>query len=355
MNLALREAEKSRGLCSPNPFVGAIIVADAQIVATGRTQAYGKDHAEIDALKNAGNKAKGATLYVSLEPCCHFGKTPPCTQAIIKAGIKKVVAGICDPNPLVAGKGFQELRSAGIEVITGVCASKIAVQNEAFICYIQKQRPFVTWKTALSLDGKYAAEDGSSRWITNEQSRRLVHQTRAGTDAVLSGIRTVLQDDAMLNARGVRMHKQALRVVLDPFLELDAKTRFAQSAMDFPSLIFHHSTDQKRVAKLAALGIELIYVQAEGEELDLKEVLQVLYQRKISSILLETGNQLSQSFWQAKLVDKCMIFYGNIVLGGSRSLLGGLNLPSIHDAIALKDIRVWRLGDNALITGYPVF
>lgn len=353
MALAIREGEKSRGLCSPNPFVGAIIVKDGVILARGRTQAYGQDHAEIVALKIAQAHAKGATMYVSLEPCCHHGKTPPCTQAIIAAGITRVIAGSLDPNPLVSGKGIQELQRAGIEVEYGIYSDRIRRQNEAFFCYIRKQRPFIIWKIALSLDGKFAALDGSSQWISNEASRRVVHQSRAHADAVLSGIRSVHKDDALLNARGVKNVKQPLRVVLDPALELNPQSRLATSAALYPSLVFYHHRNDMRAKVLSDLGLELIQVKGFADELDLPEVLQVLYRRQVSSILLETGNRLSEAFWQAHLVDKCMIFYGNKILGGDQAALAGLALPNLASAITINELSYRKLGENILVCGYP--
>ncbi|MDD4666809.1 MAG: bifunctional diaminohydroxyphosphoribosylaminopyrimidine deaminase/5-amino-6-(5-phosphoribosylamino)uracil reductase RibD [Candidatus Cloacimonetes bacterium] len=355
MDIAIREAEKSRGLCSPNPFVGAAIVKDDKLIATGRTRAYGSDHAEVDAINKAGKSCQGATIYVTLEPCCHFGKTPPCTKAIIKAGLIRVVAGICDPNPPVAGKGFEELRKAGIQLSTGVRADKISEQNEAFLCNVQKQRPFIIWKAALSLDGKYAAEDGSSKWISNELSRRMVHRLRAGVDAVLSGIQSVKKDDAMLNVRGVRYHKQPLRILLDPYLELEPNSRFAQSAKDFPSLVLYRIDQHSKAPILSELGIELQAIDGHDDVLDLLEIIQVLNQRRVSSLLLESGNRLSESFWQARLIDKCMVFYGNKILGSSKAALNGLGIPNIADAIALQRIQIKKLKDNVLISGYPVF
>jgi len=267
----------------------------------------------------------------------------------------RVVAGICDPNPPVAGKGFEELRKAGIQLSTGVRADKISEQNEAFLCNVQKQRPFIIWKAALSLDGKYAAEDGSSKWISNELSRRMVHRLRAGVDAVLSGIQSVKKDDAMLNVRGVRYHKQPLRILLDPYLELEPNSRFAQSAKDFPSLILYRIDQHSKAPILSELGIELQAIDGHDDVLDLLEIIQVLNQRRVSSLLLESGNRLSESFWQARLIDKCMIFYGNKILGSSKAALNGLGIPNIADAIALQHIQIKKLKDNMLISGYPVF
>lgn len=355
MKLAIRRAEKSRGKCSPNPFVGAVIVSNGKIIAEGNTQAYGGDHAEIVALKAAGEASRGATLYVSLEPCCHFGKTPPCTDAIINAGIKRVVAGILDPNPLVAGKGIAALRDAGIEADYGFFEDEIKRQLEYYLCFMNNKRPFVIWKMALSLDGKYAASDGSSRWITNPASRRQVHRLRAEVEVVLAGIRSVSKDDAMLNVRGLRNVKQPLRVILDPMLEIDPACALVRSAKEYPAMIMYHSADRDKIQSLEALGMKLKQVSGKRDELDLAEVMQTLWDMKLYSVLLETGNRLSEAFWKAKLVDKCVIFYGNQILGGDKSALKAYDRKNIDRALQLSGITVRKLQDNAMIMGYPIW
>jgi diaminohydroxyphosphoribosylaminopyrimidine deaminase/5-amino-6-(5-phosphoribosylamino)uracil reductase len=355
MKLAIRRAEKSRGKCSPNPFVGAVIVKDGKTIAEGSTMPYGYDHAEVVALKAAGEAARGATMYVSLEPCCHHGKTPPCTDAIIKAGIKRVVVGITDPNPLVAGKGIAALRAAGIAVESGFFEQEIYEQLEYYLCYINKKRPFVIWKMALSLDGKYAASDGSAKWISNPASRRSVHKLRAEVEVVLAGIRSVSKDDAMLNARGLRNAKQPLRLVLDPYLEIDPDSALVRSAREFPAMLMHHGGSADKALLLADRGLKVLKVSGNRDELDLLEVMSVLRDMKLYSVLLETGNRLSEAFWKAKLVDKCMIYYGNQILGGDKSSLKGYDRKSIDRALQLRDIRIRKLQDNALITGYPIW
>jgi diaminohydroxyphosphoribosylaminopyrimidine deaminase/5-amino-6-(5-phosphoribosylamino)uracil reductase len=352
---AIRAAERSRGLCSPNPFVGALIVKNGKVIAEGNTQPYGHDHAEIVALKKAGTEAKGATMYVTLEPCCHYGKTPPCTKSIIAAGIKRVVAGIADPNPLVSGKGFKELESAGIEVLFGGFETIIHQQIEYHTCYVENNRPFVIWKTALSWDGRYAAQDGSARWISNPASRRYTHKLRMQVEAVLAGVRSVMHDDAMLNVRLPKVVKQPLRVLLDPVLDISLDSAFACSASSFPSLIMYHDAPLSRIRALEKTGCELKQISGQGDCLDLNEVLNVLYERKLYSVLLETGNRLSEAFWQAHLIDKVMIFYGNKILGGDKSILQSAPVKNIEQAITLRDIRSKRLGDNILISGYPVY
>ncbi|HCM15521.1 MAG: bifunctional diaminohydroxyphosphoribosylaminopyrimidine deaminase/5-amino-6-(5-phosphoribosylamino)uracil reductase RibD [Candidatus Cloacimonadales bacterium] len=355
MKLAIRKAEESRGKCSPNPFVGAIIVKDGKTIGEGSTMPYGKDHAEIVALREAGSQAKGATMYVSLEPCCHIGKTPPCTEAIIKSGISRVVVGILDPNPLVAGKGIKALKEAGIEVVCGFFEETINVQLEYYLCYMLKKRPFVIWKTALSLDGKYAASDGSSRWITNPASRRQVHKLRAEVEVVLAGINSVSKDNAMLNVRGLRNVKQPLRVVLDPLLDISEDAMLVKSAQDYPAMIFYHQGEESKLQTLRDAGLKTQKISGHKDELDLYEVMQVLWEMKLYSVLLETGNRLSEAFWKAKLVDKCMIFYGNRILGGDKGSLKAYDRKNIDRAIQLHNVRIRKLQDNVLVCGYPLW
>ncbi|MDD2332702.1 MAG: bifunctional diaminohydroxyphosphoribosylaminopyrimidine deaminase/5-amino-6-(5-phosphoribosylamino)uracil reductase RibD [Candidatus Cloacimonetes bacterium] len=355
MKLAIRIAEKSRGRCSPNPFVGAVIVRQDEVLATGNTLSYGSDHAEIVALKKAGKKAKGAVLYVTLEPCSHFGATPPCTEAIIAAGIKEVFIGLQDPNPLVNGKGIARLKQAGIEVETGFEEENIRRQLEWYICHISKQRPFIIWKAALSLDGRFAAEDGSSRWISNQASRNLVHRMRSQVDAIITGINTILTDNPLLNVRTGKAIKQPLRIILDPFLLLPHKTQIAQTAISYPTLVFYNQAQQDQIQALQKQGIKLIRVKGNGKKLSLPEVMAELNLRRITSVMLEAGSELSSSFFKEGLVDKCYIFYGAKLLGGEKTMLDKLGIHSINEAIGLQGITFRRIQDNVLISGYPVY
>lgn len=353
LKLAVREAEKSRGHTGSNPFVGAIIVKDGEIIAHGRTQAMGKDHAEVDALKKAGAASRGATLYVSLEPCCHYGKTPPCTDAIIAAGIRKVVAGIPDPNPKVNGKGFQTLREHGIEVEYGYLQKEISRQNEIYLTNITQQRPFVIWKTALSLDGKYAAQDGSSQWITSDASRREVHKIRAQVDAILSSSRTVNLDNAMLNVRGISKARQPLRVLLDSRLQISPDSAFVQSAKDYPSLIFYHAAPFKHIFHFDKTGIAMQHVPRNEKGLDLQYILNSLHFRGVRSVLIEAGDTLSSSFIAQKLIDKYIIFYGDMLLGGDNAMLKSLPISNISQAIRFSEISYKIIGNNLMLTAYP--
>ncbi len=354
LKLAIRVAERSRGKCSPNPFVGTIIVKNGKIIAEGSTQPHGSDHSEIVALRAAGEEARGATMYVSLEPCCHWAKTPPCSDAIIKAGIARVIIGILDPNPAVSGKGIKALRDAGIEVKYGYFEEKIKEQLEYYLCYLKRKRPFVIWKAALTLDGKFAASDGSSRWISNPASRKHVHRVRSEVEVVLAGVKSVSHDDAQLNVRGLRSARQPLRLVLDPYLEISPKAKLVTSAKDFPAMIMYHTADEAKMAALESAGVKLKKMPGHKDELDLHAVMDALYEMKLYSVLLETGNRLSESFWKAKLVDQCMIYYGNQILGGESSIFRNYDRHSIDRAVPLQKIKVKRLQDNVLVTGYPL-
>lgn len=357
MKRALKAAEKARGTCSPNPFVGAVIVKNDRIIAEGWTQEYGGDHAEVQALAKAGKKARGADIYVTLEPCSHFGKTPPCTQAIISADISKVFLGILDPNPLVHGKGVLHLQEAGVEVIPGVLAAAVSRQLESHLCRVRNRRPFVIWKAALSLDGKYAAQDGSSRWISGERSREHTHRLRACSDAVITGIGTVLADDPLLTVRLKNTPKQPLRVILDPLLKLPPSSQIARDMHSVPTAIFcaRGWENSMQARMLVALGAQIHPVTSKGEKLNLREVLGILYQMGHAMVLLECGSRLASAFFAARLVDKCVIFYAPKLLGGNKAMLAQLDLPDISAALSLKELSFKASGEDLMVTGYPVF
>lgn len=363
MNMAVREAEKARGTCSPNPFVGAVIVKDDQVIAKGHTQSYGSDHAEVDALKKAGDKARGADLYVTLEPCSHWGKTPPCTDAVIKAGIKRVFFGLRDPNPLVnpdpstLGPGIISMREAGIEVSWGYLEENISRQLEYFLCRVRKQRPFVVIKCALSLDGRYAAADGSSRWISAPASRALTHRMRQQTDVMLVGISTVLQDDPELTVRLPKTKRQPLRAVLDSHLDIPLDCKLVRSINIAPLLLFHSKAlgpaAKAKAKKLQQLGVELAAVAADQDQLDLRQVLQVLHQNGHYSVMLESGGSLASGFVRSRLADKLILFYGPKLLGGANSAFTDLGISSICDAIQMDVTSTRRLGPDLMVTAYP--
>jgi len=361
----MKLAEKARGLCSPNPFVGAVIVSGNKVVGEGWTQAYGNDHAEIQALQKAGTKARGADLYVTLEPCSHQGKTPPCTEAIIRAGIKRVFIGIPDPNPLVRqnthlsedSPGIIALREAGIEVEIGFLMDELLEQLEYHYCHILARRPFLIWKAALSLDGKYAAEDGSSQWITSEQSREYVHKLRQGVDVVLTSISTVIADDPRLNVRLPKPKRQPVRAILDPFLELPPDSQIACSLESQTTYIFHleSRSDQPIRRALEEKGAILFPVKDNQRQIDPKEVMQILHKKDHYSVMLECGSRLATSFLSGRLINKCYLFYGAKFLGGSKAILSELALPDIGSALQLDRTRVQQIGNDVLVVGYPKY
>ncbi|MCX7794321.1 MAG: bifunctional diaminohydroxyphosphoribosylaminopyrimidine deaminase/5-amino-6-(5-phosphoribosylamino)uracil reductase RibD [Thermodesulfovibrionales bacterium] len=345
MKRALRLARKALGMTSPNPLVGAVVVRSGRIIAEGYHERPGLPHAEAVALERAGSKAKGATLYVNLEPCCHLDKrTPPCAQAIIKAGIKRVVIGMIDPNPKVSGRGVELLRKAGIEVKTGVLEEEARRLNEFYIKHITTGLPFVILKIAMTLDGKIATEKGESKWITSLSSRRYVHRLRSSVDAVLTAIGTVKADDPELTVRYVK-GKNPVRVVIDPDFETPLNAR----VMNTPpaTIIFTKRTDHPPLPQ----GVSIEYF--ESERLNLKDALKRLYQKGITSVLIEGGSSLNYYALKDEIVDKVLFFIAPKIIGGKDSLtpVGGIS-TGLENPWRLKDIKIRRLEEDILIEGY---
>ena len=333
MEHALDLAHKGVGLASPNPTVGCVIAKDGVIVGDGFHQYAGRDHAEIVALHQAGEKARGATLYVTLEPCNHPGRTGPCTETIIAAGISRVVAAMEDPNPKTRGSGFTRLRGAGIEVETGVLETEAEKLNEAFACWITTHKPFVTLKSALTLDGQLSIPQarGSKKreWITSEDSRAEVQRMRHASDALLTGIGTILVDDPLLTDRsGLPRRRRLLRVILDAKLRLAPKSRIVESAKNDLLVFTAVPLKSPKARKLQAAGVELISQSARAGKIDLNAVLKELGKREILSVLLEAGPQLNGAALESALVHKLVLFY-------APQVVGKLGLPFVHlsDAI----------------------
>jgi len=350
MKKTLKLALKGAGKVSPNPMVGALIVKDGKVISQGYHSFYGGPHAEVVALSNAGEEAKGATLYVNLEPCVHFGKTPPCVPRIIDAGIKRVVVATLDPNPLVSGRGIKTLKDAGLEVSVGVLESEAKRLNEAFFKWITKKIPFVILKVASTIDGKIADTSGESKWITSFASRKLVHRLRAFYDAVLVGIGTILKDDPELTVRFVK-GRNPVRVILDAYLRtpLDAKVLSAEGR----KIIFHSSQVSKdKVKALKALKVELFEVSSKDGLLDLDEVLKKLGEMGIASLIVEGGRKVLSSFLDMGLVDKILYFVAPKVLGKGIGPFDEMSVSSLSDSLTLKDVRVRRVGVDILIEGY---
>jgi diaminohydroxyphosphoribosylaminopyrimidine deaminase/5-amino-6-(5-phosphoribosylamino)uracil reductase len=323
MQRALELAHQGVGLASPNPTVGCVIVNEAQIVGEGFHQYDWRDHAEVVALKTAGDRARGATAYVTLEPCNITGRTGPCVQALLKAGIARVVAATRDPNPQVSGGGFEVLRAAGVTVSVGLCEAAARKLNQGFACWIRSGRPFVTLKSAMTLDGQLALakqrRTKKREWITSEDSRAEVQRLRHAADAVLTGIGTVLADDPLLTDRsGLPRRRRLLRVVLDSKLRLSPKSRIVKSA-DEDLLVFTTVPPKAlKARRLEAAGAELMRVAAKRGALDFGSVLRQLGQRDITNVLLEAGPRLNGAAFKSGLVDRAFLFYGPKIAGHSQ-------------------------------------
>ena len=354
MREALRIAEYARGRTAPNPLVGAIIVRDGTIIASGWHRAAGEPHAEIHALRMAGELARGATLYVTLEPCAHHGRTGPCAEAVIAAGIARVVIALCDPNPLVAGRGRALLKEAGIEVVTGVCEAEARRQNEVFLKWVTQKRPFVTLKTAMTLDGKIASHTGRSQWITGKAARTRVHEYRNAYDAILVGIGTVLADDPSLTTRLLdRTGHNPLRIVLDSEARTPLDAKLVTDGAAPTLVVVSERADQRRVNLLRACGAEVVTLGAE--RVDIAALLDDLGAREITSLFVEGGGTVNWSFLAGGHVDKVHAFIAPMLMGGAsaKSPVGGTGFDSPQTALQLHDVSVEQLGVDILVTGYP--
>ena len=350
MELALSLAEKGLGTTSPNPMVGAVIVRDGEIIGRGFHRKAGDDHAEITALREAGERARGATLYITLEPCCHYGKTPPCTESIIKSGIRRVVAAMSDPNPLVCGGGFTRLRQRHIETESGVLENRARKLNEAYLKYISTKIPFVTLKLAMTLDGRIAAPDGSSRWITGPESRKRVHLLRAWSDAVMVGVGTVLADNPKLTVRDAE-GSDPWRVILDSHLRSPLNSHVFADARAI--VVAAEKPETGKLQELGRRGIEVWKMESKEGKISLHDVLKRLGEQLMTSILCEGGAALAASLLREGLADKLCIFFAPKILGKGIDGIGDLGFQTIDRAIHLGNREVEELGDDILITGYP--
>jgi diaminohydroxyphosphoribosylaminopyrimidine deaminase/5-amino-6-(5-phosphoribosylamino)uracil reductase len=351
--MACRLALKAAGRTSPNPMVGAVLVRDGKIIATGYHKAAGADHAEVVALKRAGKMARGATLFINLEPCSHFGRTPPCSRALIAAGIKSVVAGMQDPNPLVAGRGFHELRRAGINVRAGLLENESRALNEAFIKYITRGLPFVTLKLAASLDGMIATASGDSHWISGEDSRHTVHRLRAQMDAVLVGSGTVLTDDPQLTCR-IRGGRNPWRVVLDRRLRISPAAQLLRQRDPEKSLIITGRNAPARLARaLEARGARVLRLPDRHGKFAWSAILKKLASLEIQSVLIEGGAAVAASALKADAVDKILFFYAPKIIGGDgRVMIAGLGIQSADKSLKLNRLQTRRSGVDIMVSGY---
>lgn len=350
MEQALSLAEKGVGAVNPNPLVGAVIVKNGNIIGEGYHAKYGHLHAERNALLACGESPKGATLYVTLEPCCHHGKTPPCTDAILESGISTVVIGAPDPNPRVNGGGVKVLRDNGITVITGVLEEKCRKQNEIFFHYITKNTPYVLMKYAMTADGKIATTTGDSKWISNERSRENVHKTRHKFSAIMVGIGTVLADNPTLNTR-IEKGRNPLRIICDSKLSIPIDSNIVQTAREIPTLLAHSSQNPKREKQLTDLGLTLLHLPNEQGQVCLQSLMNTLHEKAVDSVLLEGGSQLNFSMLEAKLVQKLQVYIAPKLFGGvgAKSPIGGMGISFAKDAISLSSPNITQIGDDLLL------
>jgi diaminohydroxyphosphoribosylaminopyrimidine deaminase/5-amino-6-(5-phosphoribosylamino)uracil reductase len=355
MRLALKLAQKAKGRTSPNPLVGAVVVKNNRVVGRGYHRGAGLAHAEVEALDDAGKAACGASLYVTLEPCCHTGRTPPCVQKITACGIKEVVFATEDPNPLNNGKGAQFLRRQGIKVFSSVLEREAKEMNRAFIKYITKKRPFVTVKVAQSLDGKIATRTGDSRWISSEASRKFTHKLRSRVDAVLVGINTVLQDDPLLTCRlNNRLNKrQPKKVIVDSRLRLRPDLKIFSSYSPAEVLVAVTSgASPKRVLSFEK-NARIIIAKNEKGRVDLRDLLRKLAKQGIAHILVEGGGEIIASLLKKKLVDEMFVVIAPKIIGGGRApvSVAGEGVAKVTQAIKLKDIKLKRIGPDLCLQG----
>jgi len=353
MELALELAQKAAGRTSPNPLVGAVIVKDNKIIGQGYHKKAGTPHAERIALLAAGEEAQDADLYVTLEPCNHFGRTPPCTEAIIAAKLKNVYVAALDPNPLVAGQGIIKLKNMGINVVTGIKEQEAKVLNEVFFKYITTRLPYVVVKSAASLDGKIATREGHSQWITGKEARSFGHQLRNMYDAIMVGIGTVSADDPQLTCR-LENGKDPIRIIVDSKLSISPEAKVLNLNSTAPTIIATtKNASHENIQRLASKA-EILEVNS-GDRVDLNQLIKILGSKEITSILVEGGAALNGSLIEEKLVDKFHLFYAPLIIGGSSApgFAGGLGPARLEDALKLKDVDIKNIGEDILVTAYP--
>ncbi len=350
MRLALDLARKGEGRTHPNPMVGAVIVSSGKIIGQGYHSKAGLSHAEVVAMKNSKVSLKGAVMFVTLEPCDHYGRTPPCTEAIINSGIKKVYVAMADPNPLNSGKGIRKLKRSGINVNVGLCEAESRFLNRAYVKFISSGMPYVTVKLAQSLDGKIAARDGTSKWISSLESRRYVKKIRSRVDAVMVGINTVLNDDPTLKAQK-RSGKKVVRIVLDSKLRTPERSRLVVTADSLPLILATTSeAPSKKIKSLSRKnGVEVIVAKADKGKVGLKDLFRDLAKRGIVSILSEGGGELAGSLFDGKFASEVIFFVAPKILGGKKVSVAGQGASNISDAIILRDKEVFTSGGDVVV------
>lgn len=333
-----------KGNPSPNPLVGCVITKNNKIIAQGFHKKFGESHAEINALKKAGKKAKNAELFVSLEPCSHYGKTPPCVNSIIKSGIKKVFIAMPDPNPLVNGKGIKKLKKAGIKVKTGILKKQAEKINKSFIKFHKTKKPYVILKAAMTLDGKIASESFDSKWISNEKSRKTVHKLRSKVDAVLIGQNTVIKDNPRLTSR-IKNGRNPLRIIV-------TAKKLSSKLNVFSDSNFLIAATNKKLFTEKKFKEKVIQVKGKNNSVDLKKLMKILGKKGISSVLVEGGSGIYTSLLKEKLIDEFVFFVAPKILGKGISVFGDLKIKKIKDSIKLKNLSFQKLGNDLIIKAY---
>ena len=354
MRRALELAGQGTALASPNPMVGAVLVRDGRVVGEGFHTYEGKKHAEVVAIEQAGGMGRGATLYINLEPCCHTGRTGPCTDVIIAAGVSKVVAAMQDPNPQVSGKGFEQLRQAGVSVEVGLCREEAERLNEAFTCYIRTGLPLVTLKTAMTLDGRIAAPDDNTGWVTSEAARAHVQRLRHAHDAIWTGIGTILADDPLLTDRtGLPRRRPLVRVVMDSNLRIPLTARMLKHVQEDLLVVCSASADAHKRGHLEELRVQVCALPGNARP-DVRAVVRELGRREITSVLLEAGAELNGAALEAGVVDKVFLYYAPKILGGTDALpmAGGRGIRAMRDALTVGNIRHHQFENDFAIEGY---
>jgi diaminohydroxyphosphoribosylaminopyrimidine deaminase / 5-amino-6-(5-phosphoribosylamino)uracil reductase len=357
MRQAIALAMRGEGAVEPNPMVGCVVVRDGEIVGQGFHERFGGPHAEVNALAETGEHAVGATAYVTLEPCCHFGKTPPCTQAIIKSGIKRVVVAVEDPFTEVSGRGIEELRAAGIQCDVGICDAEANWILAPYRKLIATGRPWVIAKWAMTLDGKLATRTGNSQWISSEASRAVVHQLRGRIDAILVGSGTALADNPQLTARPANfadVKRRAVRVVVDAQAALPITSRLVQTAADVPVLIaVREEVERQKCAQLSSAGVEVWHCPGDVHEQRMEALLTELGRRRMTNVLVEGGSHLLGALFDMRAIDEVHVFIAPQFAGGAAALspIGGVGIERMADALRLADIAIEELDGDVYVHG----
>ncbi|MDQ0254101.1 diaminohydroxyphosphoribosylaminopyrimidine deaminase/5-amino-6-(5-phosphoribosylamino)uracil reductase [Evansella vedderi] len=355
MDLAIQNARAMKGQTDPNPLVGSVIVNENRIVGIGTHLKAGEPHAEIHALRMAGEKAKGGTIYVTLEPCSHHGRTGPCAVAIREAGIKRVVIATLDPNPVVSGNGVKILEDAGLDVIVGVRQEESRRMNEVFNKFIVQKKSFVTLKAGITLDGKIATHSLDSKWITSEEARKDVHHLRNENMAILVGVNTVIEDDPELTAR-IPNGRNPIRIIVDSNLKVPLDSKVVVDKLAETWIFTSQNVDLNKEKKLLSNGIKVIRTNG-SKRVNIEEVVEILGENLISSILIEGGGTINASFLENKLIDKVILYFAPKLIGGkdAPSFLEGVGVDKMRDAVELFDTDIIQIGKDFKLTGYPMY